>query len=158
MARPKRQTVAQRKAYVAKWRRANRDKMRAYSAKWNAAHRSQRRAIERSWRERHPENVARYNAKAGAKWTQNNRGRRNAITAARRASLRQRMPAWADRSAILVFYETAARLTRETGIPHEVDHIIPLRGSAVSGLHVAENLQIITRRANRSKGTKPCVA
>ena len=36
----------------------------------------------------------------------------------------------------------------------EVDHIIPLNGRQVSGLHVPENLQVLTVRANRQKGAK----
>lgn len=36
----------------------------------------------------------------------------------------------------------------------EVDHVIPLNGKQVSGLHVPENLQVLTVRANRQKGAK----
>ena len=61
-------------------------------------------------------------------------------------------PKWADFNKIQSFYIEAERLTKETGTPHEVDHIIPLQGKLVSGFHVHNNLQILTRSKNRSKG------
>ena len=70
----------------------------------------------------------------------------------RKASLIQRTPKWADIEKIKAFYIELERLTKETGILHEVDHIIPLQGKFVSGLHVHNNLQILTRSENRSKG------
>lgn len=51
-------------------------------------------------------------------------------------------------------YKEASRLTQETGVPHEVDHIIPLKGRKVTGLHVPWNLQIIQKSDNISKGNK----
>ena len=58
---------------------------------------------------------------------------------------------WADRKAISNFYKEAKRLTKETGIQFHVDHIIPLNGLNVSGLHVEYNLQIITALDNNKK-------
>lgn len=64
---------------------------------------------------------------------------------------RLRMPPWADGAAIRAIYAEARRLTAATGVPHEVDHVIPLLGARVSGLHVETNLQILTRDANKRK-------
>ena len=72
--------------------------------------------------------------------------------AKRRAAKLQRTPAWADLEKIAAFYVEAFRLTLETGVKHHVDHIVPLRGKLVSGLHVETNLQILTAKANLTKG------
>lgn len=37
---------------------------------------------------------------------------------------------------------------------HEVDHVVPMQGESVSGLHVASNLQILTKSENSSKRNK----
>ena len=71
-----------------------------------------------------------------------------------RAKRLNAVPSWADLFAIQTIYEKAHQKTKETGIKYVVDHIIPLQGEEVSGLHVVENLQIITDRENRAKGNK----
>jgi len=69
----------------------------------------------------------------------------------RRVIKLQRTPAWADDQAIRAIYLEAQRLTNKTGIPHHVDHEIPLQGKMVSGLHVQNNLQILTGSENSRK-------
>lgn len=65
-----------------------------------------------------------------------------------RASKKQRTPAWANMKAIRAIYKEAARLGMT------VDHYYPLNGETVSGLHVENNLRIISQSENDSKGNK----
>ncbi|MBT2771330.1 hypothetical protein J7J47_03680 [Halomonas sp. ISL-60] len=55
---------------------------------------------------------------------------------------------------ILKYYEESNRLTQETGIQHNVDHIVPLNGEKVSGLHVHWNLRVVTEKDNKIKSNK----
>lgn len=48
-------------------------------------------------------------------------------------------------------YVSARAKTTETGIPHEVDHIIPLKGRNICGLHVPWNLRVVTGEQNKRK-------
>lgn len=73
---------------------------------------------------------------------------------ARRAGLNRATPRWADRKEIKRVYEECFDLTVRTGVKHEVDHIVPLNGLNVSGLHVHWNLQVISATDNRSKSNK----
>lgn len=73
------------------------------------------------------------------------------------SQLKRATPAWLtkeDWKAMNAFYEEAKRLTLETGLRHEVDHIIPLFGKSVSGLHVPSNLQVLTQADNVSKSNR----
>ena len=78
-----------------------------------------------------------------------------ANVAFRRAALLKRTPKWLsnlDKEMIRNIYKIAARVSKETGIKHHVDHVIPLRAKSVSGLHVPANLQLLTAQENLSKG------
>jgi hypothetical protein len=74
-------------------------------------------------------------------------------------------PPWADPKKIAEIYAEAARITAETGIPHHVDHIVPLQGPVatygpfrgvriVFGLHWEGNLRVIPARENVVKGNR----
>lgn len=73
----------------------------------------------------------------------------NAKNAERRASARRTLAA--SREAIAAIYARAAHLTQLTGVRHHVDHIVPLKGEHVSGLHVPWNLQCLPARDNIAK-------
>lgn len=88
---------------------------------------------------------------ATEKWRRANLAKDAANTARRKAARLKACPVWADLSEIEKFYIEARRLTEVTGIKHEVDHIHPLRGNGLCGLHVPWNLQVITKSENSRK-------
>lgn len=90
-------------------------------------------------------------------WSKSNSSKKAAINIKRHCAKSQRTPKWLtslDFNHIQMFYEVSAFLTKETGIKFEVDHIIPLQGKNVCGLHVPWNLQVITETDNIKKGNK----
>ena len=72
----------------------------------------------------------------------------------RRNAQGQATPPWADISAIRSIYREAARLTKATGEPHHVDHVVPLISPVVCGLHTQSNLQVLPASINLSKGNR----
>lgn len=66
----------------------------------------------------------------------------------RRAQMLQAKPKWADDKKLKEIYQNAKKL----GLT--VDHIIPLKHPLVSGLHVPENLQLLSREDNTRKYNK----
>lgn len=81
---------------------------------------------------------------------------RHARDAGERRVIMQRMatPRWVDRSAIKDIYLERIRITDETGIPHDVDHIVPINNRKVCGLHVPWNLRVIPSGDNRRKSNQ----
>lgn len=128
-------------------RHANPAYFAAASAKWRHAHPQQALL---SGRNSHKKNRA-HRIAFSSRYKKLNRARLTALQMKRHAGKLKRTPPWANTQAIDHFYREARRLTLETGIRHVVDHIIPLQGRTVSGLHVEQNLQVLTFSANASK-------
>ena len=121
----------------------------AYAEK--AAARKQK-AVERTaqWAKSNPERV-----KANAKANRQRHPEKEAAKVQRRNAAKiMAIPAWADQKAINRHYENARYLTEVTGHLHHVDHIIPLRGKSVCGLHVENNLRAIPHFLNTRKGNR----
>jgi hypothetical protein len=90
-------------------------------------------------------------------WKEANKTQVRADTKARRRKHRDATPKWLSRkqkSEIRQLYQIAITMTQTTGEQYVVDHIVPLRGESVCGLHVPWNLRVITQEENLKKSNK----
>jgi hypothetical protein len=129
------------------YRAANLGQERAKQKRHYHAHKEKRLKLAADWRAKNPER----NRERNKAWLAANPGLGNFYSAKWREACRVATPPWADFQAIRRFYEEAQRLGARIGIPHVVDHIIPLQGRSVRGLHVETNLRIITASENSRK-------
>ena len=105
----------------------------------------QRISEHKLWQGENLDKCREYNKKSYHKNIEASRQRCKVNAANRRAAKLQRTPKWSDKRAVRQFYESCPK-------GYEVDHVIPLQGEAVSGLHVVDNLQYLPASDNRSKG------
>lgn len=105
-------------------------------------------ARTKAWQASNPEKVKAH-AKAAR---QRNPDGEVAKVQRRNAAKIQAVPSWANHDAIRRHYANAQYLSKETGCMHHVDHIVPLRGKTVCGLHVEYNLRVVPHFINTRKG------
>jgi hypothetical protein len=139
-----------RVAKAKKWQQAHPEKCREWAAIWSARNPERKREIFKAWR---LANLGKVKADLKA-WRAANpehvRAKGLVYRNTRRAALLNRTPAWSDLKAIEEVYRDASEF-RQAGIEVDVDHVIPLQGELVSGLHVPGNLRVLLSSVNRSK-------
>ena len=101
-------------------------------------------ARSRKWRAANPIKARAFRKK----WAQNNRGLVTAKTRRRQAAQLQAVPSWLTEHDFMIM-ESLYKKAAANGL--EGDHIIPLQGKTVCGLHTPDNLQLLSREANRAK-------
>ncbi len=117
---------------IANYYRNNLDKKREYHRKYRLQNIEYYRSNSKRWAKANPARIREYNN-------------------IRRKGIKQATPIWVDKKEILKTYEQAIVLELRTGILHEVDHIVPINGRGVCGLHVPWNLRAIPMVENRRK-------
>jgi hypothetical protein len=131
--------LANKEKYMA-WRKNNQERINALARKKYVKKPKRQPFDEKSWR---------------AEWKEKNLdwylARSAQFSAERRAKQRLATPAWANKFYIREIYHLARLRTKHSGIKHHVDHIIPIYGETVCGLHTEQNLQVIPATENIRK-------
>jgi ABC-type Zn uptake system ZnuABC Zn-binding protein ZnuA len=114
--------------YAKRYYQTHKDRLDEKNKKWAKANRKQSNLIKDNWRRLNPE-------------------QHRKIQAARRARLLKATPKWADLQKIEQIYLNCP-------IGMEVDHVIPLKGKNICGLHIETNLQYLSKSDNCKKGNR----
>lgn len=155
------------KTYARAHFQRNKQAYAAYSKSWDAANPDKRKAMNQPWRDRNPEKHeaakrtyrennpgANSSPEYLAQWRENNKARIAVYDRQRRDKTKQATPKWANLVVMEWIYRGAIEYSKVTGVPHQVDHIIPLKSPLVCGLHVESNLRIIPATENLKKGNR----
>jgi len=145
------------KSRVIKRRVDNPEKVRSEKKKEYTKHKDKYLERAKEWAKANPNKVK----TSGKAFRSRNPDAYYQAVVRRRMLKAQRTPFWIteeDHEVMRGVYKECRAISQSTGVPHQVDHIVPLRGELVSGLHVPGNLKIITAKENRSKSNRYKVA
>lgn len=130
-------------ARASEWQRENKDRLKQRRDK--PENKAKKAKVDKKYWKNAPEKVRENRRNAIRQWARNNKDKRYSALRKRLDLIKKATPKWANLDAIKAFYKN-----RPEGMT--VDHIIPLQGKTVTGLHVLENLQYLPMSANCKKG------
>lgn len=152
------------------WKLRNTEKNKEYQKEYNARYRNNNKELlkkadrerQRKRRQEHPEKVkeseSKYRKKFALlererkkKWRKDNPAKVKDVKINRKNKLKSTKENQKIIKIMNTFYKTAQRVSKCTGIPFHVDHIIPI---SKKGTHTANNLQILTASLNMRKSDK----
>ncbi len=139
-----------KRAYYSKYRSNNSDTINNTNKKWAKDNPNK---VKKSHEKYRKDNQAKVK-ESGKKWIEANKGYVNANAAKYRASKIKATPSWSETEKIKEVYAGAKRLENITGLNYHVDHILPLNGKNVCGLHCWQNLQVLEANINIIKSNK----
>ena len=140
-------------ANVTAWSKANPEKVKTAKQKYKIKNKDACNARRKQWMLDNKE----YMKEVRRRWRVENKHRDAAAVRKYQAAKLKRTPTWLGKDDFWLMeqaYELAALRTKMFGVLWTVDHIIPLQGKFVSGLHVPTNLRVIPGRENSSKGNQ----
>jgi hypothetical protein len=122
-----------------RYREKHKEKLKAYFKQWRLDNPDYGKEYRQKNKEKHNEYMKVYRAK--------HKKRLNAQKMQYKIDKRNQTPSWSDRELIDLIYSDCPD-------GYHVDHIEPIKGETVSGLHTAANLQYLTASQNKSKGNR----
>ena len=135
------------------WSAANPEKVKAAKKKYAENNKEAVRERIAKWRVENKERMQ----EARKAWREANKHKSQAYVRKRQAAKKQRVPKWLtkdDHWLMEEAYALAVLRTKVLGFQWDVDHILPLQGKTISGLHTPLNLQVIPAIMNAIKGVK----
>lgn len=142
-----------KEVYHANYREKNKDKIALLNKEWNTLNKDY---VKNRKAKHYIENRDSFREKGKVRY-QMNKALYLHYSKLRKLAQKQRTPTWLNKEQkkqILWFYKESKRLKDETDIVYHVDHIIPLCGKTVCGLHVPWNLQVLEGKENLEKSNK----